>query len=62
MAVVGHNEEITEVCRLLSDEALEHIPTSGVCAIAFKVASWADVEIGSGKMIYFDSPKKGKKI
>ena len=62
VAIVGHNEEITEVCRLLSDEALGHIPTSGVCAIAFKVASWADVEIGSGKMIYFDSPKKGKKI
>ena len=62
VAVVGHNEEITEVCRLLSDEALGHIPTSGVCAIAFKVASWADVEIGSGKIIYFDSPKKGKKI
>ena len=52
VAVVGHNEEITEVCELLSNEALGHIPTSGVCAITFKSASWAHVEISSGKIIY----------
>lgn len=61
VALVGHNEEITEVCELLSDEDIGHLPTSGVCAIAFE-HGWDDIEIGSGKMIYFDSPKKGAKI
>lgn len=61
VAIVGHNEEITEVCGLLSDETLGHMPTSGVCALSFNTASWADVEIGSGKMIYFNSPKRVKK-
>lgn len=61
VALVGHNEEITKVCELLSDEDIGHLPTSGVCAIAFE-HGWGDIEIGSGKMIYFDHPKKGKKI
>lgn len=58
IAIVGHNNEITDVCEVLCGAGIAHIPTSGVVAINFEVKSWKEIEPNTGKKILFDYPKR----
>lgn len=54
----GHNPGFTDFANSLSNENIENIPTSGVFACKFDTDSWEEVDFGSGRMLFFDYPKK----
>ena len=56
----GHNPGLTGFANLLTAEWIDNIPTTGVIGIRFKVDSWKDIAPGTGKILFFDFPKKGK--
>jgi phosphohistidine phosphatase len=56
--LVGHNYVITDFAEYLTNEVLGNIPTCGIVGVAFEVRTWRDVAGGSGKMLFFDYPKK----
>lgn len=58
VALFGHNPGFTLLANLLSNEAVENIPTCGIFCIGFNIDTWRDVAAGTGKMIFFDYPKR----
>ncbi len=57
MALVGHNQGLTECAELLTSKLLENVPTCGIVLIEFPLLSWNLVEAGKGKLLLFDYPK-----
>jgi phosphohistidine phosphatase len=55
---VGHNPESTALANMLGDTRIDNIPTCGIVALEFSVASWRDLEAGKGRLLFFDFPKK----
>ena len=56
--IVGHNPEFTALANLLGSKvAIDNIPTGGVVALEFAVASWAELAEGAGQLLFFDYPK-----
>ncbi len=53
----GHNPSLTGLVGYLSDQFIDHIPTSGVVQINFDLPTWKQVTQQSGKFISFDFPK-----
>lgn len=58
LMIVGHNPSITELARYLSGIEVENIPTCGVFAIGFDLDTWTAIEEGTGKVRFFEYPKK----
>ncbi len=56
--IVAHNPTLTEVGERLSGAILTNIPTCSIVCIEFDVKSFKDIEEESGKIIFFDYPKK----
>ncbi|MFT5619255.1 MAG: phosphohistidine phosphatase [Arenicella sp.] len=56
----GHNPEFTGFANELTNEVIDNIPTSGVVCIEFDVENWAEIEMGKGKLLFFDYPKSGR--
>lgn len=56
--MVSHNPYITEFANSLCNYNLDNIPTSGVFCIEFDVKKWKDINLGKGKFVSFDYPKK----
>lgn len=56
--VFGHNPGLTEFANLLTGEHILNIPTAGVVAIRFKSGSWKAIGEGTGKLEFFDFPKR----
>jgi phosphohistidine phosphatase len=56
--IVAHNPTLTEVGERLSGAILTNIPTCSIVCIEFDVKSFKDIEEDSGKIIFFDYPKK----
>lgn len=56
--LVGHNPGLTELANHLNDEKVEDIPTCGVCCLEFNSRYFRDIAAGSGKMKFFEYPKK----
>ena len=54
----GHNPGLTALALDLTDARIDNIPTCGVFCIRFDVASWREVDRGTGEMVFFDYPKK----
>lgn len=52
----GHNPMITQMTNLLGNLKTDNVPTCGMAAFSFGQAHWRDVS--SGKMIFFEFPKK----
>ena len=59
--LVGHNPSFTRLANYLTEQYFDNIPTCGVVAIAFDVSEWKTIEKNSGKVIFFEYPKKHKK-
>ena len=55
----GHNPGLTEFVNSLMDgqQDIDNIPTCGIVAFQFNTETWADVNWGKGKMLFFDYPK-----
>lgn len=58
--IIAHNPEITEVGERLSGAILTEIPTCAIVCIAFDTKSFKNIEEESGKVLFFDYPKKHK--
>jgi len=58
--VIGHNPQLTDMVNLLVDEHVAKIPTMGVVAVDFDVASWSDLSRKKGKIDFFIYPKQFK--
>ena len=56
--LIGHNPEITSVASYLTNYPVSNIPTCGIFAVDFDIESWTEVSEGTGKLIFFDFPKK----
>lgn len=61
IAIVGHNNAITAVCEELSDSAIGNLPTCGIFAIRFDVASFKELFEKEGEILYYCYPKMFKK-
>ncbi|MEQ8625674.1 MAG: histidine phosphatase family protein [Vicingaceae bacterium] len=58
--IVGHNPTFTHLIEALGGEYIGHLPTCGLAAIRFEVASWQMITADSGTQFYFDFPKRHK--
>ena len=58
LMLVGHNPTFTEAANYLADANIENIPTGGVVAIKFKIASWQEAGETKGRLKFFEYPKK----
>ena len=55
--LVGHNPGVTEFVNALFGVMIDNIPTCGVVAGKLNVRSWSDLQWGTGKMEFFETPK-----
>ena len=55
--MVGHNPEFTALANVLSGLFIENIPTCGIVALEFPIASWQELGAGKGVLFFFDFPK-----
>lgn len=55
--IFGHNFTITDVCERLSNAMIGNMPTCSVVGIGFEVESFNQIEVKSGKLLFFDFPK-----
>ncbi|MBE0491022.1 MAG: histidine phosphatase family protein [Sulfurospirillum sp.] len=58
--IIAHNPEMTEVGERLSGAILTDIPSCAIVCIEFLVDSFTDIKEESGKVLFFDYPKKHK--
>jgi phosphohistidine phosphatase len=54
----GHNPTFTSFCNMLSGENILNIVTCGVVRIDFEFSFWKNIDFNSGRMIYYEYPKK----
>ncbi|PIY08593.1 MAG: phosphohistidine phosphatase [Flexibacter sp. CG_4_10_14_3_um_filter_32_15] len=60
VALVGHNPDFSGLVDFLAEEPVEEMPTSGVYCLDFDVNSWSEVARHSGRVRFFEYPKKYK--
>jgi phosphohistidine phosphatase len=57
VVLVGHNPGLTDLANLLADAGIDNIVTSGAVGILFPVNTWQEIDIRSGTLQFYDSPK-----
>lgn len=60
--IFGHNPGLTNLANVLTGDTLGNIPSCGVVKISFDVDTWEAVTPGSGKLEFFDYPKRYKEM
>ena len=56
--IFGHNPTFTSFGNMLSGENIMNIVTCGVVRIDFEFSSWKTIDFNSGRMVYYEYPKK----
>jgi phosphohistidine phosphatase len=54
----GHNPGLTDLVNELLDENIDNLPTTGVVSYHLAIEKWAEADLSSGKLKFFDYPKK----
>jgi phosphohistidine phosphatase len=54
----GHNPEFLDMANYLARQRTIKFPTCGILAVDFAVSSWKKITEKSGRVIFFDYPKK----
>lgn len=54
----GHNPGFTDLADYLTGAGVLNIPTCGICKISFDFDDWAEASAHTGKLEYFDFPKR----
>ncbi|MBI5326367.1 MAG: histidine phosphatase family protein [Ignavibacteriae bacterium] len=57
----GHNPDMTALANYLSDEDIDNLPTAAVLCIDFYIDSWALLTEETGKVRFYEYPKKNLK-
>ncbi|PCH71185.1 MAG: phosphohistidine phosphatase [Bacteroidales bacterium] len=58
--VVGHNPSIEYLAFNLTEEFYHNVPTCTVIGIDFQIDNWSDIEVRTGKLAFYEYPKKYK--
>jgi phosphohistidine phosphatase len=56
--LIGHNQAITEFVNEIANAGIINLPTCGLVEVELPIDNWADAQMGIGKLIDFDYPKK----
>ncbi|MFC1869353.1 histidine phosphatase family protein [Thermodesulfobacteriota bacterium] len=56
--LIGHNPGFTDLANYISDQRISNIPTCGVFCVDFNISSWEKIGEHSGKLKFFEFPKK----
>ncbi len=56
--IFGHNLEFTQLVNLFSATGIENLPTCGVAGIEFYVKAWSEATASTGKLLFYDFPKR----
>ena len=56
--LVGHNPGLTDLAKALTHCDLDNIVTCGVVKIEFDAISWSNIQCNSGRLLFYDYPKK----
>jgi phosphohistidine phosphatase len=54
----GHNPTFTSFVNLLTGSNIMNVVTCGVVRIDFEFSSWTNIDFGSGRLAYYEYPKK----
>ena len=54
----GHNPTFTSFVNMLTGSDIMNVVTCGVVRIDFEYSSWTDIDFGSGRLVYYEYPKK----
>ena len=54
----GHNPTFTSFVNLLTGRNIMNVVTCGDVRIDFEYSSWTDIDFGSGRLVYYEYPKK----
>ena len=54
----GHNPTFTSFVNLLTGSNIMNVVTCGVVRIDFEFSFWTDIDFGSGRLTYYEYPKK----
>jgi phosphohistidine phosphatase len=60
IAIFGHNPGLTDFANSMNHQRspyIDNLPTCGVVAFSFAVASWRQIDFGKGEMFLYDFPK-----
>ncbi|WP_372752107.1 histidine phosphatase family protein [Labilibaculum sp.] len=57
---VGHNPSIEYLAFNLTEEFYQNVPTCTVIGIDFQIDKWSDIEVRTGKLAFYEYPKKYK--
>ena len=60
VALVGHNPDFNNLVDFLANQHIQEMPTTGVYCLDFEVDAWSEVTRHSGKVRFFEYPKKYK--
>lgn len=58
--LVGHNPSMTLLANTIGNRPISNLPTSGIYCVKMAISSWTDVKKTSGKLQYFEFPRKYK--
>ena len=58
--LIGHNPDLTLLINALTGENLTHLPTCGTVSLEFSDDSWESIMRDSGRLVFFDYPKRHK--
>jgi phosphohistidine phosphatase len=58
--LVGHNPGMQLLAEHLCGTAFEHVPTNAIIAIELPIDDWKEIGKATGKLLFFESPKKHK--
>lgn len=56
--LVSHNPGLTDLVNYLSIETIKNVPTSGALAIEVDTETWSELDMGNGKLLFYEYPKK----
>ncbi len=56
--IVGHNPGLTDLIEFLTNQFFDNLPTCGIVCIELDIESWKEINKGTGKIVFFDYPKK----
>ena len=54
----GHNPTMTAFSNLLSGGGIDSLATCGIARIDLDIKSWSDADADTGKLVWYDFPKK----
>lgn len=57
VVMVGHNPATTDFCNGMANAGIPNVPTCGYAQILFPQDNWTDLQVGTGKLECFLTPK-----